>query len=532
MTVAIFFLLFCADMFCWYEIWSQVRLGGYYYSCKNAALVALFISAPILMLNNRIVSMYPQILLAIILPVIVVECYCRINFQMFLSGTIVAIVLESNIQEIKEFCRGILSGQFIFGLCVTISAFAIFSRYVWKNAKKIRKSRILFIVGILSAMPVLLSMLLAKYTNQSVFSLATPIGRTALVNVLRSCIYDIEKMGEMVQRARNPIFPEDIYTEWRDSNTIGIIFVGESASRNYWGLYGYNRNTTPEMMKREGEIVKYTDTICAWSNTAPALKYLLTQCTLETPDTWNCTLNQLYQHCGWRTAMISSTSHWGEWDTVGNLVWDDADYSFYLQDHNKGGASYDGELLEYIKKYIDGYAGQSRLIFIHIQGSHSPYTYYPDTWECPFGKPTKDQDKQNLYDNSIAYTDALLGGILSILESKNNPSFFVYISDHGETPKAPGHLFRQVRDADCWEIPFVLWFSPAYKQSHPEFVKRVKDNSSIAIQSDQLYWGLAELGGIVSKSIGQRNNIFSKTFTPRKERALSTANTNYSTIRP
>jgi heptose-I-phosphate ethanolaminephosphotransferase len=530
-TVIGLFLLFLADMFCWYEIWSRVTLGGYYYSCKNAALVALFFASPILIFKGKYLRIYPQVLFAILTPLIAAECYCRLTFQMFLSGSIIAIILESNRQEILDFCSGMLSFKFIILIILSIIAFSGFCYFVWKTSSRIKNNVFLFFLGILSIIPMLWSMTVAVYSNQNfIYSRITPLGRTAFISFIHSCVRETKHMREVMRKARTPIFPEDVHRTWKDDSAIGVIVVGESACRNYWGLYGYERNTTPELSKRKDEIIKFTDCISAYNSTGNALKYLFTQCTIDAPDNWKCTLSQLYQHCGWETGLISSNSHWGEWDTFGNLVWSGTDYSLYLQEHNAGKGCFDGDLLDFIQQYLSEPLEHSRLLFVHLQGSHSPYTLYPTTWQCPFGALTKQQNKQNLYDNSIAYTDELLGGILTLLESLNIPSFFVFISDHGETPKAPGKSFRVANDMDCWEIPFVIWFSKQYKKMHPELVEQIYMNSALPIQSDQLFYGLAQLGGIQTEDFDSKQNIFSASFIPKNERPLPTINQVYSSV--
>ena len=84
----------------------------------------------------------------------------------------------------------------------------------------------------------------------------------------------------------------------------------------------------------------------------------------------------------------------------------------------------------------------------------------------------KRQELRNAYDNSIHYTDYVLGEIVDMLAKTNAPASMLYLSDHGEDifddsrarylHASPIPTYYQLH------IPYVIWFSKAYRESYPQ----------------------------------------------------------------
>ena len=89
--------------------------------------------------------------------------------------------------------------------------------------------------------------------------------------------------------------------------------------------------------------------------------------------------------------------------------------------------------------------------------------------------------KNDLYDNSIAFTDLLLGQAIAMVKPLHRPSFLVYLSDHGETPSSPH--WRDASSPDLLAVPLIVWFSPEYRARYPETVAAV---SSLADEPREL----------------------------------------------
>ncbi|MEP7313638.1 MAG: phosphoethanolamine--lipid A transferase [Pseudomonadota bacterium] len=114
------------------------------------------------------------------------------------------------------------------------------------------------------------------------------------------------------------------------------------------------------------------------------------------------------------------------------------------------------------------------LIVLHAMGSHGP-TYFrrvPPDHEvfkpiCPTERIETCSDEQivNSYDNSIAYTDFVLSGLIDQLDAEQNDidSVLLYVSDHGESLGEKGlYLHGQpylIAPDVQKKVPMMLWFS-------------------------------------------------------------------------
>lgn len=95
---------------------------------------------------------------------------------------------------------------------------------------------------------------------------------------------------------------------------------------------------------------------------------------------------------------------------------------------------------------------EKKLIFVHLFGSHFPYTCrYPDATETFI----LDQ-----YAASVRYTNTVLAEILKLAESSNQNAALLYFSDHGTIPENPFERFSTV--PDMIEVPMFYWLSEPY----------------------------------------------------------------------
>lgn len=104
------------------------------------------------------------------------------------------------------------------------------------------------------------------------------------------------------------------------------------------------------------------------------------------------------------------------------------------------------------------------------------------------------QVRVNTYDNSIVYTDHLLGELVQRLSTRKGVSFLVYLSDHGETPKS--NSWRDQSCPDLFKVPFVVWFSPEYRRKFPEVVRSVEEMSKSPLRLDRAKTVLRQLAGL------------------------------------
>ena len=77
--------------------------------------------------------------------------------------------------------------------------------------------------------------------------------------------------------------------------------------------------------------------------------------------------------------------------------------------------------------------------------------------------PCAEEELLNSYDNSIAYTDHVLGQMIETL--KGRKAVLIFTSDHGESIEKGAHLHgapKQVAPREQLMVPLVIWASKPF----------------------------------------------------------------------
>ncbi|EBX4817012.1 phosphoethanolamine transferase, partial [Salmonella enterica subsp. enterica serovar Newport] len=166
----------------------------------------------------------------------------------------------------------------------------------------------------------------------------------------------------------------------------------------------------------------------------------------------------------------------------------------------RGGECDDQILVDAMRDYLSGLKGNAVLI-LHSGGSHGPayYLRYPENFrpfqpDCrsPQLSECSDAEIVNAYDNSIAYTDKVLAGIIDLLKSHPEiASSMIYMSDHGESLGENGvylHGLPYIVAPDTQtHIPMIAWFSQDYAAATGLNVDCLKGESAKPFSHDNLF---------------------------------------------
>ncbi len=118
-----------------------------------------------------------------------------------------------------------------------------------------------------------------------------------------------------------------------------------------------------------------------------------------------------------------------------------------------GDDCYDEDVIPLLKKNLSTYENGQRFIVLHLGGgSHGPnyqkripedyYRFQPLCDDADVINECTENELYNSYDNTILYTDYVLGNIIKELDESNAPYVFIYISDHGESLMEEGRVFH------------------------------------------------------------------------------------------
>lgn len=291
---------------------------------------------------------------------------------------------------------------------------------------------------------------------------------------------------ELEKRRIGPLAAE---TPWTDETY--LVIIGESASRRHWSLYGYDRNTTPEM-EAIPDLRVFRDVVSTHSHTGPALTKALTASLVSDSDTYASPgILDLANSAGFTTHWLSNQQRMGPWDNPVSILAEAAKHKTFLnygfgKSLRSGG--YDEALLPALAEALAA-PGSRKLIVLHLMGSHFPYSArYPKA----FAKFSGGSKAIDAYDNSIAYVDDLLGRVFRMAE-RAGVDGVAYFSDHGEDV-ASGLAHNSSRMTKAMvEIPLLVRTSKRYRERYPETAEQLRSGQGKPLSGDYLFHLLVRL---------------------------------------
>jgi heptose-I-phosphate ethanolaminephosphotransferase len=253
-----------------------------------------------------------------------------------------------------------------------------------------------------------------------------------------------------------------------------IFVIGESLTRNHMGVYGYHRETTPYLHSYRNTGLFFTDTISSHAQTQASLRVALTAAGAEQGVEYRNALSaiDIANLAGYKTWWISNQQP--QRATIASIS-HQADVPHYISNDYNGVevARYDEYMLPVIQKALQDPA-EKKAIFVHMMGSHAQYknrfpehfVHFTDNVVRTYqSHPSQTKVSAiNDYDNSVLYSDYVIGQMISILEHSDTTAekSLTYFSDHGEevyqSANIKGHSPDNIT-ANMLEIPLFIWHS-------------------------------------------------------------------------
>ena len=449
----------------------------------------LLLSAPVLLLGRHSRWVLCP-LWGWIVFVETVECVARRWYGMSLDGDWLMIMLTSSSSEMEEFLGqfGVLALVAV-PLCAALAFAGGLTLLLRLRYPNVSKGSV--VAGILSCVPFVASNLV----------LGNPLSaanETMYAYLPVDTVHNYAMYMDLVRTATSPRLPPAREgTASRAGGVLGVFAIGESATRSHWHMYGYSRPTTPVMDGLRDELVVFRDVRALHSTTGKSLRMMLTEATADSPHETRSTFSQQCAAAGYGCSLLSAHSRWGRWDGVESLIFSGCGERRYLNELPDAGVDlHDDALLPMLDAVVSGPSSAMQIVFLHLMGSHAPpllryplkRSIYP-RHDGDFAPGVKEAESiqavmADTYDNSIAFTDLLLGQVIDRLKATGRPSFLVYVSDHGETPGSG--FWRDKSSPDLFEVPCVVWFSKEYRALHPEVVAAISAMADGMLMMDRL----------------------------------------------
>ncbi|WP_229008719.1 phosphoethanolamine transferase CptA [Methylophilus sp. Leaf408] len=309
--------------------------------------------------------------------------------------------------------------------------------------------------------------------------------------------------------------------------TTVVLVIGESTSRLHMGLYGYGRDTNPELNKIKHELTVFENVYSPRPNTIESLQQVLTFANQQHPDDYKTkpSLVAMMKQAGYHTTWITNQQTLTGRNTMLTTFAKQADKQYFLNNERRQNAySFDEKVLAPFAESLND-PHPKKLIVVHLLGTHMKYSYrYPEKFDV--FKTTQgllatglDEEKTaliNSYDNAIRYNDWIMSQLISTLKAKQQHSLLVYFSDHGEDvyDTAP-HDFQGRNEAaptlPMYSIPLIIWHSDNWFNA-----KKVLANVDTHQQYDNadLIYTLADLVGLSFDGFRPDESIVNAQFLP------------------
>jgi len=255
-----------------------------------------------------------------------------------------------------------------------------------------------------------------------------------------------------------------------ERKTIVVLVIGESARAKNFSLYGYNRDTNPQLANA-GVIVLPDARACATYTTAAIRCMLSHQGSDSSARVSEEPLPNYLQRHG--VEVIWRSNNRGE-PQLKVALYQRADD---LRKSCAGtGCEDDDALLYQLRHMLANSTSRRIFVVLHPAGSHGP-TYYrkvpaafarfqPVCQSVDLGKCSQ-QSLVNAYDNTIVYTDHFLAETIKLLQAvPNSASTMIYLSDHGESLGEHGFYLHgapnSIAPDEQRAVPFLVWMSPEF----------------------------------------------------------------------
>ena len=496
---------------------------------------------------------------ALSLSVFFVTIAVRKVFQTAITPDILLLVAETNAGEAGEFLRNYLFSR---GSLVSLAAAVVMCGLIagaeyYYHRKPARNGNawlngalVVLLLVCLPCVGVYVKLLSAK-TMPEIERFVVQEGDRGMDNLtsvlysMRSLALASSEVNSLIEATTREYKLGDAYCSNQDSISV-IVVIGESYNKRHAGIYGYRLNTTPRLNEevQRGNLIVFDDVISPYNTTSRTLKKVFSAYLRQRGENWNehPMLMSVFKHAGYDVT-------W--WDNQLGLKKQKNVFSFSLNSilfnkdildccytrRNEQSFPYDGELVDdFITSHVmENSQSAKKLHVFHFMGQHvmAVLRYPQDAAHNHFTKDSvlmkaayiDDAAREQIaqYDNATLYHDEVIGRLLELFRNQN--AVLVYFSDHGEEVYdyrySLGRSHSEHKSAAYLksqnDIPFMVWCSDKYMQTHPQVMTRLKNAVHRPFMNTDVAQILLDLGEISSSHRLEQYNPISESYqgTPR-----------------
>lgn len=571
-NAAFFVFMFVLGYFCTQtEIRLHLKGAKPYELSATELFFDLYLLCAVLALLPQKIRKWIRLLLAILLYIVaLIDMFCYVRFESTLTPTMLMLFFETTGQETKEFLNSYVGWDLLTsktGWIILIAflhiLWSIFSTW-WKRRNqrmglRLSPSVVLYSQSIMGVV----ALGLFVYCATECFPNKQAMGRLMSKSNLGEVEHELTTKGcaNLYLPIHRMVF--SLYANRLASQQITqlmaatekvqvdscsfrspqiVLIIGESFNKYRSQLYGYDKPTTPRQLKRQQDstLIAFTDVVAPWNLTSFVFKHVFSLHAIGDEGDW-CDVPmfpEVFRKAGYHVTFITNQflPKAGEavYDFSGGFFLNHPQLSEQLFDtRNSRLHRYDEGVLQDYDAMKEHDAHQ--LTIFHLMGQHVDYRgRFPVKTRrkfTPADYPDKKLAPKRLqinadYDNAVLYNDSIVDEIIRRFEHQN--AIVIYMPDHGEECFNSMDYFGRNHSATIdyrlareeFEIPFWIWASEKYRQTHPYGWEAVKRYCHRPYMTDLLPHTLMFLGGIHTKDYRKEYDVLNSAYNEKRPRLL------------
>lgn len=318
------------------------------------------------------------------------------------------------------------------------------------------------------------------------------------------------------------------------SAEIYVLVVGETARAMNFGIYGYDRDTTPLLSAASGLTV-FTDVITQSNTTHKSVPMLLSAASAEDYDRIyrEKSIITAFREAGFHTVFLSNQRPNHSFIDIFGM---EADEWKFIKDGPKAESNpSDSRLVELMADVLEkGY--RKLFVVLHTYGSHFNYRERYPSGSAVFrpdgateAVAANRQELLNAYDNTIRCTDKLLSDIMAMIGGSGVISAMLYTSDHGENIFDDSrNLFLHASPGPSYydmHVPILIWTSESYRRVYPKAVNALAANCRRNVASNSVvFHTMLSMGGISTVCRNDSLSVADNCYVSQKRHYLNDHN--------
>jgi heptose-I-phosphate ethanolaminephosphotransferase len=453
-------------------------------------------------------------------------------YQQEFSQSVIFIMFESNVSEAGEY----MTQYFAWWIVLAFLAHTAFAIFLWTRLRPVYLPRGRAWVTAVALLVAIIGYPLAKQMArhddlasglEAFESRIEPAVPWQMLVAYHRYTQQLDNMQGMLTASSNIAPLKNLKDQQANLPTTLVLVIGESTNRSRMHLYGYPRQTTPNLDAMKDQLQVFNNVITPRPYTIEALQQVLTFADEENPDLYLKTpsIVSVMKQAGYKTFWITNQQTMTKRNTMLTTFSEQADEQVYLNNNrNQNARQYDGDVLEPFSKALTD-AAPRKLIVVHLLGTHMSYQYrYPQEFAKFSGRdgvPAAVDDSKlelyNSYDNAVLYNDFVVSSLIKEYGKADPNGFLLYLSDHGEDvydSSSRDVLGRNEAKPTIpmYTVPFIAYASAKWRETHDWNFDSIHNRP---YTSSNLIHTWAQLAGLSFDELDTTKSLVSLDFKAR-----------------